>query len=102
MNRLEYGNNTENNHRVYIYGSLSGVDNKYYTKNFGCQLDTLRALGNTHFKKYYFSQKHRVITKKDIKAFIDYVKPKFFILEYIDKRDSNTYYHHTVEALYID
>lgn len=97
--KLVKGINADNGLKTVIYGNLEGFDNNYFSYNFGGQMDSIKKLRATEFKKHCFRQKRKAITDKEIKEFIEFNNVSFLHLAYAD-RNSN-YYDDCPEALYL-
>lgn len=98
--KLTKGINADNGLKTVIYGNLEGFDNNYFDFNFGGQISSIKKLRSTEFKKHNFKQKHKAISDKEIKEFIESNKVTFLHLAYAD-RNSN-YYDDCPEAIYLN
>ena len=98
--KLTKGINADNGLKTVIYGNLEGFDNNYFNFNFGGQISSIKKLRSTEFKKHNFKQKHKAISDKEIKEFIDSNKVTFFHLAYADRNSS--YYDVCPEAIYLN
>ena len=97
--KLIKGINADTGYRTVVFGKLEGFDNNYFNFNFGGQMESIKKLRTTEFKKHCFSQKHKAISDKEIKEFIEFNNVSFLHLAYTD-RNSN-YFDDCPEALYL-
>ncbi len=98
--KLIKGVNADTKNKTVVFGKLDGFDNNYFLSNFGGQMPSIKKLRGTEFKKYNFSQKHKAISDKEIKEFIEFNNVTFLHLAYTTK-DSG-YYEDCPEALYLN